>query len=64
MGNKQNDQMKINIGDKIVSDDHCAIGVLTKVMDKLVVVGDFGTIDYEPYCSDWQHYDVWKRNLE
>lgn len=51
--------MKINIGDKIASDDYCAIGILTKVGEKLMVVGDFGSVEYEDYCSDWEHYHIW-----
>lgn len=55
--------MKINIGDKIASDDYCAIGILTNVGDKLMVVGDFGSVEYEDYNADWEHYSMWKARV-
>lgn len=51
--------MSIEIGDKIASDDHCAIGILTKIGDKLMVVGDFGTVEYDEYNADWEDYYIW-----
>ncbi len=51
---------KINVGDKIASDDYSAVGILTKIDNKLYVIGDFGKVEYEEYSGDWEHYEVWK----
>jgi hypothetical protein len=56
--------MEINIGDKIASDDYCAVGVLTQVGDKLMVVGDFGSVEYEDRCADWEHYQDWMLKIK
>ena len=49
-------------GDKVVSDDYSVIGVIQKINNKLVVVGDFGSVDFnlESEFSDWVLYKDWK----
>ncbi len=56
--------MGINIGDKIASDDHCAVGVLTEIDGKLMVVGDFGGVEYDCHTSDWEHFHLWKKRID
>lgn len=54
--------MSIAIGDKIVSDDYCSIGILTMINGKLFVVGD-SCIEYDEYSADWEHYDIWLKRI-
>ncbi len=53
------EQCEIKVGDKIASDDYCAIGILREIFGELYVVGDFGTIKYDEHSADWELYDVW-----
>ena len=55
--------MKIKPGDLIVSDDYSAIGILTKINNKLFVVCDFEKIEYDEYNADWEHFDTWKEKV-
>lgn len=52
---------KFKEGDKIVSDDKSFIGILIDV-GRWIVVSEEGETDFnESMCSDWQHYDEWKK---
>ena len=55
---------RLRIGDKVASDDYCAVGILTQVGYKLMVVGDFGSILYDYTNSDWQLYHVWQEKID
>ncbi len=51
-------------GDKIASDDYCAVGILTNISGKLYVVGDFGKVEFEDYCADWVPYSDWLAKID
>ncbi|MFW6232406.1 MAG: hypothetical protein ACOC4D_00035 [Bacteroidota bacterium] len=53
----------LKIGDRVASDDYCAIGILIKQDGKLFVEGDFGKVEYLE-IADWQPYEIWKERLD